>query len=244
MTIPTNYLGGWGQQYPAHGQGQHVLWVPQAVQQTVPMFVTPNAPHPHWPTHARSSDRRRRSPAWSPPASLTHPELCYGLATDSLVVQWDVRHPPNSNIPPNDYNHLGRFPVIPQSQPTHIRLISKNFPWTIDIVHSKKIYLPSPEPVSCAYMWEKLYQALQSPLEAGEWALISEDEEKATAIKEAAAERATRDGDQHIKRIDYLRGHTMFRGLKKNEELEQRILLPGEEVCAQTWVVKFGPRPK
>jgi hypothetical protein len=172
-----------------------------------------------------------------------YPEHGFGVATDLVVIEFDVRREPRRTIPANVYNTLGSKYAIAGPQPaTRIRLISKHMPWTIDIAHGRVFGVDSEVPITCEYLWNKLYQALQMPIEPGEWALIAtKDEEKAEAMKAAAKSRAQEGGDAALKRIDYLGKHTMFRGLKKDETLEQKMLLPGNGNSSQTWVVKFGP---
>jgi hypothetical protein len=117
---------------------------------------------------------------------------------------------------------------------THLRMISKVFPWSIDI--------PLRTPVTCEAVWDALYKALQEEIKDSEWGLIVGDAKQQKMIEKAAKKRL--DGsateNKRLKRIDYLGDATMFKGLFRDEEFERLRLLPGEKACPETWVVKLG----
>lgn len=68
-----------------------------------------------------------------------------------------------------------------------MRLICKNFPWTIEINEGW---------VYCARVWDAVYSALQQPIKPSEWALIAHDRVKVNEIKRAHDERLNRRLDE------------------------------------------------
>lgn len=113
----------------------------------------------------------------------------------------------------------------------HIRLISKHFPWSIDI--------KLPTSVTCDVIWDALYNALQQPIADSEWGLIAADKKQRDAIEKAAKARVDKDGKKDLLRADWLGETVMFRGLIKDEEFEKARLMPGCDPCTETWVVKL-----
>lgn len=111
----------------------------------------------------------------------------------------------------------------------HVRLISKMFPWSIDI--------HSPVQVTLADVWHALYAALQEYIVDSEWALISDNKSKRESIEKAAAKRPE---DRKLKRIDWLGEHTLFKGLERDESFEKTRIMPGTAPCVETWLVKLG----
>lgn len=116
---------------------------------------------------------------------------------------------------------------------TQVRLISKAFPWSIDITLRT--------PVTCEAVWDALYKALQEEIVDSEWGLIVGDAKQQKLMEKAAKKRLEGStGDKRLKRIDYLGDITIFKGLYKDEEFERVRLLPGDKKYPETWVVKFG----
>jgi hypothetical protein len=144
-------------------------------------------------------------------------------------VRFDIKKPPRTEILASTYYTQPNTPAT-ASGATHMRLISKAFPWSIDI--------PLRTPVTCEAVWEALYKALQEEIMDSEWGFIVGDAKQQKAIEKAAKKRLN--GDKRLKRIDYLGDLTIFRGLYRDEEFERLRLLSGEKRCAETWVVKFG----
>ncbi|KAJ7497647.1 hypothetical protein FB451DRAFT_1212248 [Mycena latifolia] len=163
-------------------------------------------------------------PGWAPPnanagyQSAKYPTLNPALASDSTQIRYDVRKKARNEIAP--------------ASATHVRLISKAFPWSIDIM--------SNTPVTCEAVWDALYAGLQQHIADSEWGIVIGDKKLRETIEKAARRRVESDPDARLKRIDWLGGNTIFKGLDRMEEFQEQRLLPGEEPCVETWVVKLG----
>ncbi|KAJ7072000.1 hypothetical protein C8F01DRAFT_1102141 [Mycena amicta] len=174
---------------------------------------------------------------WAPPTatnaaySAKYPTLNPVLASDSTQVRYDVRKKARAELPPQTYAP-NRLLFATSSSASHIRLISKAFPWSIDITSST--------PVTCEAVWDALYTALQQHIADSEWGIIIGDKKLRETIERAWRKRQESDGDTKVKRIDWLGSSTVFKGLDKMEEFTEMRLLPGAEPCAETWVVKLG----
>jgi len=114
-----------------------------------------------------------------------------------------------------------------------MRLISKSFPWTIDI--------DSGSPITVGDVWDALYYALQEPIVNSEWGFIARDVKLKERVENAMAQRVAADpmADKQPKRIDFLGETTLFRGLEKDDEFAKAMLLPGVKAWTETWVVKL-----
>lgn len=162
-----------------------------------------------------------------------YPHIAAGLS----AAPFDLRKKPRE-YDPGQYDRHSRYSVF--LQPTRrIRLVCKNFPWTIEI---------KDEWVYCARIWDAIYHSLQKPISKSEWALIAHDEEKKSEIKRARDKRLEqhRDEDTRPKRIDWLGEMTLFRGLERDEAFAKRILLPGKDENMETCVIRLDshwPRP-
>ncbi|KAF7357694.1 C2H2-type domain-containing protein [Mycena venus] len=176
-------------------------------------------------------------PGWAPPNhnagyhSAKYPTLNPILASDSTQVRYDVRKKARNEIAPATYvPNRGLFATA--SSAAHVRLISKAFPWSIDVM--------SNTPVTVEAVWDALYAALQQHIADSEWGMIIGDKKLRESIEKAAKKRSESDGDPRLKRIDWLGSNTIFKGLDKMEEFTDLRLLPESEECNETWVVKLG----
>ncbi|KAJ7141425.1 hypothetical protein C8R44DRAFT_659157 [Mycena epipterygia] len=178
-------------------------------------------------------------PGWAPPNanaayhSSKYPTLNPVLASDTTQVHYDVRKKARNDIAPATYlpnRHL--FAVA--SGATHVRLISKFFPWSIDVM--------SNTPVTVEAVYDALHAALQQHLADSEWGIVVDNKKLRETIEKAAKKRveSDRDDDSRLKRIDWLGGSAFFRGLDKIEDFQELRLLPGAEPCAETWVVRLA----
>jgi len=164
--------------------------------------------------------------------SSHYPNLNPILAADTTLVRFDVQKKPHSEILSSTYYSNRQAPAT-ATPVTHMRLFSKAFPWSIDIMNTPVI--------NCEQVWDAVYAALQEPLADSEWGLIVDDEECRKRLEKAARKRAEIDEEgKALKRIDWLGEKTLFKGLEKDEEFTRARLLPGLKACSETWVVKFG----
>lgn len=155
------------------------------------------------------------------------------IAAGRSPVPFDLRVKPRE-YDPDEYERHSRYSIF--LQPTkRLRLICKNFPWTIEI---------KDEWVHCARVWDAIYDALQKPIKASEWALIAHDESKIREIKRAARKRLDKDEneDPRPKRIDWLDEMTLFRGLERDEAFAKAVLIPGKEEDVETCVIRLDSR--
>jgi len=114
-----------------------------------------------------------------------------------------------------------------------MRLVSKAFPWQIDIV--------SPGNVTCEDVWHSLWNALQQPIEDSEWGFLIREKKSKETVDAAVKRRLELDpmSDRRPKRIDYLGNMTLFRGLERDDEYTKLRQLPYSKNCEETWVVRL-----
>ncbi|CAK5265491.1 unnamed protein product [Mycena citricolor] len=221
--------------YPPHSSHQALTmnpwgaaapppWVPQPAGYFPPGYATPQYAS-YW-----------AQPGWNAPTvngafnSVKYPTLNPILALGTTTVRYDVRGQARNEIAQAIYMP-NRLLVATSNQATHVRLISKAFPWSIEIV--------SASPVTCEVIWDALYKALQEPIADSEWGIIILDRKQRETIEKAAKKRSDNQ-DARYKRIDWLGGATIFKGLEKLEEFQDMRMLPGAEPCAETWVVRMS----
>ncbi|RDB16901.1 hypothetical protein Hypma_002544 [Hypsizygus marmoreus] len=167
-------------------------------------------------------------------ASAKYPNLNPILAADTMLLHFDVKKTPQSQIPVPTYYSYRHVPAMVH-RASHVRLISKAFPWTIDIIPDAQA------PVTCQAVWKALYDALQEPLVDSEWGLIVGVKRLRETVEKAVKKRIEDGGmGEDKKRIDFLGDVTLFKGLERDEEFEKVRLLPGEKPCPETWVVKLA----
>ncbi|KAF8624619.1 hypothetical protein AX15_005774 [Amanita polypyramis BW_CC] len=163
------------------------------------------------------------------------PKLNSLLGTGETLVRFDVRKHPSEAILAGSYHHYGLQPAIVTASPVmHLRIYSKSFPWTIDIISKQE------QPITCRHIWEAVHDALQQELDDSEWGMIVRDKKLREATEKAAKKRMEEDKSKKLKRIDVLGEATLFKGLEKDGELEKVRLLPGTESCPETWFATFS----
>lgn len=150
-------------------------------------------------------------------------------------MRFDARNPPRDGIFVNTYLYYGLQPALITEVPiTKMRLYSKAFPWTIDIVSER-------HPITCRDIWDAIYDGLQQDIEDSEWGVIIMEKKWRDAVEKAAKSRMERDKtSKKLKRIDFLGDSAMFKGLEKDEGQAKLRLLPGTEAWAETWFVTFA----
>ncbi|KAF9236346.1 hypothetical protein BU15DRAFT_77061 [Melanogaster broomeanus] len=197
-------------------------------------YQAPYNPHVYLPP--QYGDPQRQPPGWNffNRTQTKYPNLNPALAADTTLVRYDLRKSPRDGILLTTYQQIGHAPAIAQPPTYELRVISKAFPWTVDIrPHAGSV-------VPCSAVFEALYSMLQEPIADSEWGIVLHDKSKKEAIEKAAKARQEKDKDKRLKRIDWLGDTTAFRGLERDEEFEKKRLLPGAHGCPETWVVKFG----
>ncbi|KAF7315793.1 C2H2-type domain-containing protein [Mycena indigotica] len=165
---------------------------------------------------------------WAPPTatnagfSTKYPTLNPVLASDTTQIRYDVRKKARADVPAHIYAP-NRMLFATASSASHIRLISKAFPWSIDIMSST--------PVTCEAVWDALHAGLQEHIADSEWGIIVMDKKQRETIEKAWKKRIESDSDTMLKRIDWLGSNTVCKGLDRMEEFTEVRLLPGAEAC-------------
>ncbi|KAF9654019.1 hypothetical protein BDM02DRAFT_3107236 [Thelephora ganbajun] len=214
---PWNYNApGWGQIPPGYSQPQPAhggYW-----QQ--PVWTEPKEGFFH--TDLFTSKTRR------------YPSLHPILAADTTLARVDVRFQPSSEAAiPNATYYAYRHAHATVTQTSHVRLISKDFPWSIDIKTNG-------HPVTCDDIWNALHAALQQPLADSEWGALSHDPSRAKKVQKAAKQRQFEvDKDKGLKRVDWVAENFILRGLEKDDDFAKRRLAYVDSDCEETWVVKM-----
>jgi hypothetical protein len=165
--------------------------------------------------------------------SKKYPHLNPILAADTTLLRFDIKRRPRSEILTSTYYTSRNVPA--KAMPTyHFRLISKTFPWAIDIHSSANVN------ITCETVWDALYAGLQEPIVDSEWGFLIKDK-KMEELEKAVKKRleAEPGGDKRPKRIDYLGDVTLFKGLERDEEYEELRHLPHSHVIPDTWLVKL-----
>ncbi|KAG6817498.1 hypothetical protein H0H87_008123 [Tephrocybe sp. NHM501043] len=156
----------------------------------------------------------------TPHGSNKHPQLFYLLAADSTRLEWDTRRPPSSIHPSTFYSN--RNTVALQTAAKKLHIVSKAFPWAIEI--------DSQVAITCEMVWAAIYHALQEPIADSEWGLILNIKKHREVVEKAAKKRKeeNKEDTQSLRRIDYLGESTMFKGLDKDEDF---VKLRAPPVC-------------
>ena len=164
--------------------------------------------------------------------SPKYPNLNPILAADTTLLRYDIRTKPRDIILATTYFQSCHTPALAHHC-SHIRLISKTFPWTIEV---KSNHVS----ITCELIWDSIYHALQEPLADSEWGMIVTDKETRERVEKSAKKRQEKDQDTRLKRIDLLGNTTLFKGLEKDEDYENLRLLPRASNCPETWVVRLS----
>lgn len=232
MTSPPPWANPWYQYY----QPSPNLYAPPGYRgpgYVDPRLYGPIEPQRTWKIWSKHFARSFRNQS-SGYLSEKYPKLNPILAEDTTLLRFDVKKKPRTEILASTYYSTCHVPATSNGV-THLRLISKAFPWTIDII--------SPAPVTCEAVWDALYAALQEHIADSEWGLILAMKKQKEVVEKAAKKRfetEPRTNDKQLKRIDYLGEATLFKGLCKDEDYEKQRLLPSDKGCPDTWLVKFG----
>ncbi|KAH7889080.1 hypothetical protein F5I97DRAFT_786536 [Phlebopus sp. FC_14] len=203
-----------------------------------PWYQTPYNPHVYLPQYNDPYHHHHQPTGWQATFDRTrsafkYPNLNPALAVDTTQIRYDVRKSPRDGILLSTHQQIDFAPAL--AQPAYeLRIISKAFPWTIDV------RAPAGSVVTCGAVFEALYSMLQEPIADSEWGIAIHDKSRKETIEKAAKARQDKDKDKKLRRIDWLGETTAFKGLEKDEDFERKRLLPGTQACPETWVVKFG----
>ncbi|THH05632.1 hypothetical protein EW145_g4646 [Phellinidium pouzarii] len=159
------------------------------------------------------------------PKSTRNPTLHAVLASDTTLVNFDVRVPPKSMIDPKAYTRFsGEWATI---RPTkHMRLISHDFPWIFELDFRD---IPSTKYITCGDVWTALQTGLSEALTDAEWSLLATNKSTEESERKRVIERITSMRRSYARRVDWLGRNVVFRGLAKDDKYAQKMLLPGRE---------------
>ncbi|KAF8800167.1 hypothetical protein BYT27DRAFT_7118072 [Phlegmacium glaucopus] len=206
-------------------------WQPPPFPQGVDprhVYVAPHA-YPAW---WNGENYTVRSTPANQPRFSKYPTLNPSLAEDTTLLRFDVKQKPSATLLASTY-YANRHNVALATPTRHMRLVSKSFPWQIDIM--------TPTNVTCEDVWESLYTGLQLPIVDSEWGFIIKDAKQKEAMEAAMRKRIEADpnADKRPKRIDYLGNMTLFKGLEKDDNFVKLRVMPHSPGCTETWVIKL-----
>lgn len=126
-----------------------------------------------------------------------------------------------------------------------MRLVSKEFPWQMDIQRGVNTS------ITCENIWHGLYLMLQEPIADSEWGMLClpafGGSKKREAVERAAERRRERmrargdhkgSKDKTLKRIDFLGVDVVFRGLEKDDDYAKKRYFPTQDECEEVWIIK------
>ncbi|KZS98481.1 hypothetical protein SISNIDRAFT_448721 [Sistotremastrum niveocremeum HHB9708] len=194
-------------------------------------------PEVHRPRFIR--DRRGRSPRQADIDSLkdeyeAEPSAVEGLHRalwPNSDLQFDLYYAPPDSERARDGPALDNNAMV-------IRIVSDDFPWSIDARTSKE---DAANPVTHRDVMQSLYDFFQKELTDPEFANASES--RKAKITKAWEARQVDEEDTLVKRIDWLGKRTRFDGLTKLDTSRMPPpLLPGRKPCAETWILRLRNR--
>jgi len=197
-----------------------------------PQGIDPRQVYGAYPGWWNGDNYTVRSPPANQPRFSKYPSLNPSLAEDTSLLRFDVKQKPSATLLASTY-YANRHNFALATPSRHMRLISKSFPWQIDIM--------TPTNVTCEDVWESLYAALQHPIVDSEWGFIIKDAKQKEAMEAAMKKRIEGDpnADKRPKRIDFLGNITLFKGLGKDDDFIKLRVMPHSPTCAETWVIKL-----
>ncbi|KAJ7467155.1 hypothetical protein FB451DRAFT_1009354, partial [Mycena latifolia] len=153
-------------------------------------------------------------------------------------IVYDIRLPPSTlrSAPCAPFHitaHSDLDVPFDPSQPASIRIISKEFPWALDVHETAR-----GAGVSCRAVLATLYDALQTPLTDHEWGFSSDD------LRQRMVRAWTRRGmlegrNTPLKRVDLLGGRCKLQGFCIDKDFVTHRNLPGTRPVQDTWIVRF-----
>lgn len=153
------------------------------------------------------------------------------LAVGSVSVVWDVRDSPAHMRQSRHSRQVDLTAPATSTLSQHMRLVSQDFPWTIDIKRNGN------HPLTVLDIIEALYEGLGKEVRRSEWALATNGQKY--AIQKSNKQRRGSETATRIRRVDWLPRY-MFRGLEKDESLARKRLMPGDNSEGEMWAVRFG----
>ncbi|KAF9010771.1 hypothetical protein BDQ17DRAFT_1203322, partial [Cyathus striatus] len=169
-----------------------------------------------------------------------YPRLNPVLASDITITHFDASKKPIQSILMQTYYAYRQTPALQgegQNHVGHIRLLSKSFPWSIDIVTKNN------GTIMCGAVWEAVHGCLQEPIADSEWGILCNDKKLREKAEKAMRKRLEIDPqgrDKRMKRIDFLGEEKIFKGLEKDDEFERLRRLPGSQAEGEVWIVKMS----
>jgi len=157
------------------------------------------------------------------------------MASDTTLARFKVTGKPRQEILASTFFTFRHIPAL-ATPTTHMRLFSKHFPWSIEI--------PSQQDITCEKIWSAIWSALQQPLEDSEWGMLcaggETGQKRIDEIRAANRKRLDLNSfaDKRLLRCDYLGEKVWFVGLEKDEQYQNKRLMPGLQPMEEnTWLV-------
>lgn len=128
---------------------------------------------------------------------------------------------------------------------TKMRLVSADFPWTIDIDTENPTeddQFRAGTPITVSILLHKLHAALRSRMTSSEWLLCNKA--KRAALSKAFKERCGTSGpdfENGLCWVDFL-PNTWFYGLTKDDKVVDEVLMGRKNEVYETWVIVFGAK--
>lgn len=176
--------------------------------------------------------------------SIRYPDLHPVLAIDTSRIRLDIRVHPRRGSEHLAVTRFWNEKACPGRPSIHMRLISPDFPWTFELDYRPLLARGTTHYVTCGDVWSAITSSLAQPISDAEWKLLalsrrSEQINKRRMIEAIVAQRSEAEG-KYARRADWLGRRVVLRGLERNREYAQGILLPGREYCPDTWIMRFG----
>ena len=176
--------------------------------------------------------------------SIRYPILHPVLAIDTSRIRLDIRVHPQRGSERLATTRFWDEKACPGRPSVHMRLISPDFPWTFELDYRSLFAQGTTHYVTCGDVWSAVTSSLAQPITDAEWNLLvlskrSDKIKKRRMIEAIVAQRTEAEG-KYARRADWLGRNVVLRGLERNKEYAQWILLPGREYCPDTWVMRFG----
>ncbi|OCB89350.1 hypothetical protein A7U60_g3440 [Sanghuangporus baumii] len=189
-------------------------------------------------------------PQFTATRSILYPNLHFLLARDSVQVNGfflDMWTDPQLSLSSRILDSYGTLWVTNRRRLEHVRIVSPDFPWVIDIKLDEALQ-GEQRGITCNDVWSQIHTELKEPIHDTDWAYLSDmAAREATARRRhehlvgLARQRNSTGDSMPLLRLDWLMRRTMFAGLERDEgySMAAQRLLPGREQCPETWIARF-----
>ncbi len=154
------------------------------------------------------------------------------LDTSSTSLIWDVRLPLTTISSSRSVSKIYgpnalSFPFT-STGAGHIRILSKFFPWSIEIG-------PKERAITASDVLHELYDLLHRDFDDAVWGM-SDDNTKTATLRAKELRAPT---EEKLKNVDLLAKRVIFQGLYRDEKFIKQRIQPGSQEVIETWLVEF-----